>query len=359
MNENILFIDDDIKLLNAYVRQFKKKYNVQTASSGGEAIRIILEGKLFPVIISNFNMPLMSGIEFFEAINNISPQTIKILVTDDADVNIAIDAINKGNIFRFITKPHDKKVLRTAIEDALHQHKLTSLEKSDLLKSEFLNIISREIGTPLNGHNNFINLIKDTLPDEAYNKVSSYFSIIDENKNRLVKTIRLMIDISNVMSKTLKFNYEPFDIASDILAPLLKNYRPKAERKKIAIDLNMDSSEYKIISDKYCFEQIFSKLLENAITFSNDGLISIAITQDENNFIIKLSDTGIGMDEDFLKKMFKPFLQEVTGNSRTYDGNGLGLTLVKEYCNLLNIGIKVESKKHVGTTFHLTIKKDE
>ncbi|MDA3861944.1 MAG: hybrid sensor histidine kinase/response regulator [Melioribacteraceae bacterium] len=358
MNESILFVDDDENLLHSYLRQFKKKYNVQTAASGGEAIRIILEGKQFPVIISDFSMPLMNGIEFFEAIKNISPNTIKILVTGNADINIAIDSINKGNIFRFIPKPFEKRTLSKAIEDALHQYKLTSIEKSDLLKNEFLNIISHEIRTPLSGITSFVDLIKEELNDEVLKKVQPYIEIVDENTKRLVRTIHLMIDISEVMSKNIKLKYDQVNIVADILNPLLSTYGVKAATKEISIDLNMDASEYKTISDKYCLEQIFSNIIDNALKFTNDKLIAINITGDDSNIFVEISDSGIGIEEDFQRIMFNPFVQNETGNSRTYDGNGLGLTLVKEYCQLINIIINLESKKNIGTTFQLIIKRD-
>lgn len=359
MNKNILFVDDDVNLLKSYQRQFRKKYNVQTATSGGEAIRILLEGKVFPVIISDYNLPLLNGIEFFEAIKKISPKTIKILVTGNASRNIAIDANINGNIFRFISKPFEKKSLKNSIEDAFKQYKLTSIEKSDLLKNEFFSMLSHKIRAPLNGITNFIDLIKEEIDKSNCDRVKPYFDILEHDTERLFRTIHLMKDISLVMSETVNLKFEPINIVPDIFAPLLKKYVVKAEEKNIVIDLNLDSKDYKIISDRYCIEQIFSNILENSLIFSNNGLVSIAITQTETNFIVKISDEGIGMEENFQRKMFEPFIQENSEDPRSHDGNGLGLTLVKEYCNLLDIEIKVESKKGLGSTFQLKMKREE
>lgn len=303
-------------------------------------------------------MPQMNGVEFFEEIKNISPSSSKILVTGHAEINTAIDAINRGNIFRFITKPFEMKILQKAIEDGIHQYKLNSIEKSDLLKNEFLNIISHEIRTPLSGITNFISLIKEELDSSNCEKVKPYFDIIEENRDRLIRTIHLMMDISLVMSGTVKLNYESFNLVDDVLHPLLHTYVEKAKQNNNVIDLNIDSKEYKIISDKYCIQQILSNLLNNAIAFTNNGIISITISSENSQLIIEICDNGIGMNEDFQKQMFDAFIQEDSGLSRLYDGNGLGLTLVKGYCDLLNISYIAKSKKRFGTTFRLQLKRE-
>jgi signal transduction histidine kinase len=113
-----------------------------------------------------------------------------------------------------------------------------------------------------------------------------------------------------------------------------------------------------IIGDEYSIEQIFRNLLENAIKYTNDGKIAVTIYDTSDNKIaLDIKDTGIGISEDFLPKMFENFTQEQQGYTRKYDGNGLGLSLVKGYCELNDIEINVESIKGKGSCFTLLFNK--
>jgi signal transduction histidine kinase len=94
-------------------------------------------------------------------------------------------------------------------------------------------------------------------------------------------------------------------------------------------------------------------LIDNSIKYTKEGYISITVSKNGQGIIVSIEDTGIGISEEFMKKMYHPFMQEERGATRRYDGNGLGLSLVKKYCDLNKIDIKVESEKGVRTKFTL------
>jgi signal transduction histidine kinase len=98
-------------------------------------------------------------------------------------------------------------------------------------------------------------------------------------------------------------------------------------------------------------------LIDNAIKYTDNGRVEVTI--DRNNdgcIIVSVEDTGIGISDEFMKNIFKPFLQEESGYSRRYEGNGLGLALTKKYCELNNATINVESQKGAGSKFIITFK---
>ena len=100
---------------------------------------------------------------------------------------------------------------------------------------------------------------------------------------------------------------------------------------------------------------IFSNLLYNAVKFTNIGEVEVLFSKtDKQNLLVQIKDTGIGIEPEFLPHIFEIFTQEDRGHTRQFEGNGLGLALVKSYCELNNIKIKIESKKGVGTTVKLT-----
>jgi len=129
MNKKILFVDDEINVLHGYRRNLRSLFDVHIAQSGEEALKIISEQDDFAVIISDYRMPEMDGIELLHKVRDISPDTIRIILTGYADMQIAIEAINEGNIFRFLTKPISNDKLINTINDALEQYRLITTEK--------------------------------------------------------------------------------------------------------------------------------------------------------------------------------------------------------------------------------------
>lgn len=128
-NQTILIVDDEQNVLSALQRKLYKKFNIMLASSGEKALSIIKENTI-SVMIVDMRMPNMNGVQLLEKASQISPLTIKIMLTGNVDQNTAIDAINKGKIFRFLNKPCDDEILILAIEDAIKQYNLLTIEKN-------------------------------------------------------------------------------------------------------------------------------------------------------------------------------------------------------------------------------------
>lgn len=131
----ILLVDDDENILYGYQRNLRTKFNVSISTSAVEALGIISKVSDFAVVISDFNMPGMKGVEFLSKVKEISPDTVRILLTGYADVKTSIDAVNKGNIFRLLTKPCSQDILLQTIYQAVQQYNLINSEKELLEKT--------------------------------------------------------------------------------------------------------------------------------------------------------------------------------------------------------------------------------
>ena len=135
MSEKILFVDDDTNLLASCERSFSRKFKVETAEGGEAALQSIAERGPFAVVISDRQMPRMDGIQFLSLVKERAPDTVRIMLTGNADLEGAIKVVNEGNIFRFLTKPCSLEILGKAIEDALVQYRLVTSEKELLNKT--------------------------------------------------------------------------------------------------------------------------------------------------------------------------------------------------------------------------------
>jgi len=129
MTDKILFVDDEVQILESMKRQLRRRYNVVTAESGREALEILKKEGPFSVVVSDMRMPVMDGIELLATIKEIYPDTVRMMLTGNADQETAIEAVNKGQIFRFLNKPCSVATLVTSLALAQRQYRLVTAEK--------------------------------------------------------------------------------------------------------------------------------------------------------------------------------------------------------------------------------------
>jgi len=140
MSDKVLCVDDDANILAGYRRQLHRQFNLDTASSAAEGLKTLSERGPFAVVVSDLRMPGMDGIEFLGKVRSMWPNTVRVMLTGNADLDSAINAVNDGNIFRFLTKPCPADLLAKAITSSIEQYRLVTAEK-ELLEKTFKNSI--------------------------------------------------------------------------------------------------------------------------------------------------------------------------------------------------------------------------
>ena len=230
-------------------------------------------------------------------------------------------------------------------------------EQSDKLKSEFLAQVSHEIRTPINTILNFASLIKEDCSSKIDPDLKDSFNVIENGGRRLIRTIDLILNMSQVQTHAYKPNYKILNIDDDVLASVYSELKSFAESKKLNLNYEIENSLKEINGDSYTLGQIFVNLIDNAIKYTLNGSITIKSYSDDNNIYVEIIDTGIGISKEFLPSVFSPFSQEETGYTRKFEGTGLGLALVKSYVELNSGEISVKSQKGVGTSFTVKFRK--
>jgi len=233
-----------------------------------------------------------------------------------------------------------------------------SAEKSDRLKSEFLAQMSHEIRTPLNNILTYTSLLQEELEDKLPDGLESTFYVIRSSAQRLIRTIDLILNLSKVQTGNFETNFEKVDLDKDILVDIVLEFYSRVKEKGLEINYeNLDVNE-PIFGDHYSIGQIFVNLVDNAIKYTNSGNIKIKLYQNGiDKICVDVTDTGIGISENFLPSIFEPFTQEYYSSTRDYEGTGLGLALVQKYAELNNASIEIKSVKDKGTTFTVGFKK--
>ncbi|MCU7938088.1 MAG: response regulator [gamma proteobacterium symbiont of Bathyaustriella thionipta] len=129
MKEKILFVDDDPNIINAFKRQLRKQFSLESAGSGQDGLKVLTSKGPFAVVVADMQMPEMDGITFLKRVQKESPQSIRLMLTGNADQQTAVDAVNEGEVFRFLTKPCPTELLVKTLEAALTQYHLLQAEK--------------------------------------------------------------------------------------------------------------------------------------------------------------------------------------------------------------------------------------
>lgn len=236
---------------------------------------------------------------------------------------------------------------------------LTTLEKakeSDRLKTAFLAQMSHEIRTPLNVILTSVPLLVDEIKDSD-EELKIILNSVKSAGKRLQRTIDMILSMSSVQSGNYKPDYENVNIVSE-LKNMVSEFRSLAEDKKLQLRFLKNCENVNIIADKYTVTQIFQNLINNAIKYTPKGFVEVAVIETYNKIKVEVRDSGIGMSPEYLKKLFTPFSQEDVGHKREYEGNGLGLALVKKYAEINSATIDVESEKNIGSVFSVTFDKE-
>ncbi len=222
------------------------------------------------------------------------------------------------------------------------------------LKSEFLAQVSHEIRTPINVILSFTSLLKEELSEIVdQDLVSSFYSINNAGK-RIIRTIDLILNMSEIQSGSYDYNEKLINVFEDVILNIYLEYKYAAKDKGLELNVINETESSVILGDTYTVFQIFQNLVDNAIKYTNEGKVDILLQQSQDKLIIKVIDTGVGISEEYLPQLFSAFSQEEKGYTRRFEGNGLGLALVKKYCELNNAEIEVTSSKNYGSTFSVS-----
>jgi signal transduction histidine kinase len=376
----VLFVDDEELALLTYQNLFKDDLALYTAKNGQEALDVIHHHPEIVVLVTDQRMPKMSGLELLIRVAEKKKEMINILVTAYSDLSLVIEAINKGNLYRYVMKPYNGKILRQAILQGIERYHL--IKERDRLYAEHIEWLRnatkiqrlKEIGTLTAGlaHdinnslvavNTFLKMIPqkrgvDLLPTAAsdpggepdaafWNQFHSValgeVERIKEMVNHLLHALKLP---ENEASGLLHLEETDLNTLLHETILLVEN---EAHKKRIEIKQSLDRTIKKCLVDSAKIRQVFMNLLFNAIYATSEGFILVKTVCDKEERVrIVIEDTGVGISEENMGRLFSPFF-----STKEDQGIGLGLTTCREIIEKHRGSIGVASKPGEGTTIEV------
>jgi len=222
------------------------------------------------------------------------------------------------------------------------------LKKNERLKTEFMNIAAHELRSPVTPIKGYLDLI--IHDNESNEKIKNWAKISLRNTERLLKLINDILDVARLDSDTMRFDMAKMDPV-ELLNEIVEDMRPAITNKKLEFRVNIPTPLPHIIGDKNRLSQVLKNLIGNSLKFTDCGFISLEAEKNDNHLLIAVVDTGIGISNDDLKKIFTKFYQAYTGEDRNNEGTGLGLFISKEIVKKHNGIIWAESEVGKGSRF--------
>jgi signal transduction histidine kinase len=386
-SQRILVVDDEPNFLRGVQRRLRDEFDVVTADSGRAGLRCLQEAGPIAVVVSDYRMPEMDGIEFLRQARKVAPATIRVMLTQYADEDVAIAALNEAQVGRFLEKPCPPRVLTAALRDCLEQYRLAMREAAliaelqqtneelqaanlrlegaraaadaaNSAKSAFLTAVSHEVRTPMTAILGFAQMLEEASlpPDEQRRALAT----IRRNGEHLLRMINDLLDLGSLSSGHFTVRRVPCE-AGAVLAEVMSLLQLRAERKGLYLGAECAPPVPQVIlTDPGRLRQILTNLVANAIAYTDEGGVRVRVHLNERagpqpRLCFQVIDTGRGIRPEDGGRLFEPFVRLGTQDPRTAGGTGLGLSISQRLAGLLGGEIICESAPGRGSVFSVTI----
>ncbi len=370
----ILYVDDEPYALDTLQRQFKREFTIITASSGADGLGI-LGTRDVALVLSDQRMPDMVGTQFLARVRTAYPDTVRMLLTAYSDLESVVDAINVGNVCRYLTKPYDEREVRMAFREGIERYVL--IKERDRLHAEKVEALKRvaranrlsavgtlaaglahEINNPLVPISTFLQMLpgkrEQAQHDEEY--WGAFYQVTVKEVERIRGLIRQLLSYAKFTGES-DLKIEPADL-NVLLTQMATLLDAQARSHRVSIEVKPDPSLQPVHMDQERMKQVFLNLMLNAIhAMPSGGTLTVsarALTvKSISHAEVRVTDTGVGIPPENLEKLFTPFF-----TTKGHEGSGLGLLTCHQVVEEHRGTIAVESEAGTGTTFIVSVPVD-
>ncbi|MCF8231517.1 MAG: hybrid sensor histidine kinase/response regulator [Bacteroidales bacterium] len=368
----LLVVDDEPGIrsgVSRILRNFKVDYPFMDEhiefeileEADGESALETIRAKKPEIILLDNKLPGIQGVDVLETIKKENINSVVVMITSYASLELAVQATKDG-AHDFIPKPFTPQDLRSSVETVTKHIFLKQMTQKlntegRQIRFQFLSVLSHELKAPINAVEGYLKMLQDRQFGDDLN---NYNQVIDRTMKRIKGMHNLildMLDLTKVETGNIKRNIKEVNLV-DAVYSAVDTMQPYAIQRDVDIHVNGPENA-PLKADPEELETIFNNLISNAIKYNKEnGRVDVNIREQKDNFSIQIADTGIGMDETELSKLFKDFVRIKNEKTKNISGSGLGLSIVKKLVNSYNGDINVNSKPDEGSIFTLTFPKE-
>jgi two-component system, sensor histidine kinase and response regulator len=334
-------------------------FEVTEAATGEDGIAI-LEQDMPDVLLLDNKLPGIQGVDVLEYIRKRNYDIVVAMITSYASLDVAIRATRDGAI-DFIPKPFTPQELKSSIENITKQlylkritHKMKQEGKK--IRYQFLSVLSHELKAPLNALEGYLRMMQGKQAGEL---IDDYATPIERSLQRIQGMRNLIMDLLDFTKIRLERKEEKIQEVNiaEVASGAIVTVQPYAIQMDVSINLDV-RSDVIIMADPDDIEIVLNNLISNAVKYNKiGGKAEITIDSSDNDAILIISDTGIGITKNDTENLFTEFVRIKNEKTRNISGSGLGLSIVKKVVELYHGTIKIDSTPDVGTVFTIRLPK--
>jgi len=311
--------------------------------------------KEYDITLLDLGLPDTTGIESVQMVNHANPDIPIVVLTGTTDKEIGLEAIKNGAMDYLSKGIALEELLVRTILYALERKKAErKIKEAVETKSEFLSIVSHELRTPLTAMKESVAIVLDGMAGEINDEQKSCLDIARRNIDRLARLINDVLDVQKLEAGKMKFDMKVSDI-NEVAEHVCKTMASSAKEKGVDLVLELDGKLPKVKFDVDRITQVLTNLINNAFKFTEKGSVIIKTGKGENVIQVSVSDSGCGINQENMPRLFKKFEQLAESGERKTGGTGLGLAICKEIIEEHKGDIWAESEMGKGSIFKFVL----
>jgi two-component system, sensor histidine kinase and response regulator len=361
--EKIVYVIDDDDVMRLSCQQILERldYQVETFEDGAKGLARV-EIKQPDLIVVDLKMPKISGLDVIKRTHELNPEIVIIVITGYATIDTAVDAMKAG-AYDFLPKPFTPDEFRLIVKRAMEKRQLVKestllRQEKDKMQRQFITFVSHQLQSPLVAIQQYCDVLKqlDDTPEKAQLQ-QQWIERSSAKMKELLDLIKDWLTISRIERGCLADKVQKVNIVP-LISKIIETYENRAAENNLKISFLPDQPSYLVHGCDECLGVVFSNLYVNAIKYNRlNGSITISIEEDEDHTKISFTDTGLGISETELPKLFEEFYRIKTASTQNIPGTGLGLAICKKIIQELDGKIEVQSKLDYGTIFQIIFPK--
>ncbi len=365
---NILVIDDEEGIRESVkraLRHFKVSlsyiendygFDIDTAGSAEEGLSM-LNSKNYSVLLLDNQLPGMNGTELLQILHETENPVVTIMITAFASIETAINATKNG-AYDFVTKPFTPQELKDSVFKAVKHQILTStakklIEEKKKIRFQFISVLSHELKSPIAAVSNYLKLMEKRIFGDD---ISSYDEFIRRSQIRIKDMEKLifdLLDLTRIESGEKKRELTDVDL-DEVIKETLENFSDEMAKKNITAEY--EPRPVVVKADRTEMAIVANNLISNAVKYNrNRGKVTVKLTVNNGKIVFSVKDTGIGIEEKDMEKLFREFSRIKNNDTVGISGSGIGLSTVKKISELYGGSVGAASEPGKGSEFEFIL----